>query len=149
MRFVTDFRRVNKNIVRKPYPIPRISETMQQLVDGFQFATALDLNMGYYTIQLDAEESKDITTIVTEFGKCRYNVLPMGLVSSPVVCNSNRQVQERNFDMLCKKVNKHNTLFSSRGHYTKTNPSSQKPIRKSHFDMKQNIQANTNFVRGS
>ena len=85
MRFVTDFRRVNKNIVRKPYPIPRISETMQQLVDGFQFATALDLNMGYYTIQLDAEESKDITTIVTEFGKCRYNVLPMGLVSSPVV----------------------------------------------------------------
>ena len=80
MRFVTDFRCVNKNIVRKPYPIPRISETMQ-LVDGFQFATVLDLNMGYYTIQLDAE-SKDITTIVTEFGKFRYNVLPMGLVSS-------------------------------------------------------------------
>ena len=80
VRFVTDFRRVNKNIVRKPYPIPRIGETMQQL-DGFQFATALDLNMGYYTIQLDAK-SKDITTIVTEFGKFRYNVLPMGLVSS-------------------------------------------------------------------
>ncbi len=37
--------------------------------------------MGYYTIQLDAE-SKDITTIVTEFGKFRYSVLPMGLVSS-------------------------------------------------------------------
>ncbi len=53
---------------------------MQQL-DGFQFATVLDLNMGYYTIQLDAE-SKDITTIVTEFGKFRYNMLPMGLVSS-------------------------------------------------------------------
>ncbi len=82
VRFVTDFRRVNKNIVRKPYPIPHISETMQQLlVDGFQFATALDLNMGYYSIQLDVE-SKDITTIVTEFGKFRYNVLPMGLVSS-------------------------------------------------------------------
>ncbi len=30
-----------------PYPmIPHISETMQQL-DGFQFATALDFNMGY------------------------------------------------------------------------------------------------------
>ena len=80
VRFITDFRRVNKNVVRKPYPIPRIGETMQQL-EGFQFATALDLNMGYYTIQLDAA-SKEITTIVTEFGKFQYNVLPMGLVVS-------------------------------------------------------------------
>ena len=29
VRFLTDFRRVNKTIVRKPYPIPRIGETMQ------------------------------------------------------------------------------------------------------------------------
>ena len=80
VRFITDFRRVNKTIVRKPYPIPRIGETMQQL-EGFQFATALDLNMGYYTIDL-AESSKDITTIVTEFGKFRYNKLPMGMCIS-------------------------------------------------------------------
>ena len=80
VRFLTDFRRVNKTIVRKPYPIPRIGETMQQL-EGFQYATALDLNMGYYTIDL-AESSKDITTIVTEFGKFRYNKLPMGMCIS-------------------------------------------------------------------
>ena len=80
VRFLTDFRRVNQTIVRKPYPIPRIGETMQQL-EGFQFATALDLNMGYYTIDL-AESSKDITTIVTEFGKFRYNKLPMGMCIS-------------------------------------------------------------------
>ena len=52
---------------------------MQQL-EGFQFATALDLNMGYYTIGL-AESSKDITTIVTEFGKFCYK-LPMGMCIS-------------------------------------------------------------------
>jgi hypothetical protein len=80
VRFLTDFRQVNKTIVRKPYPIPRIGETMQQL-EGFQFASALDLNMGYYTIAL-AESSKDITTIVTEFGKFRYNKLPMGMCIS-------------------------------------------------------------------
>ena len=52
IRFLTDYRRINQGIVRKPYPIPRISETLQQM-EGFQFATgALDLNMGYYTIQL-------------------------------------------------------------------------------------------------
>ena len=50
-------------------------------MEGFQFATALDLNMGYYTIQL-SPKSKDLMTIVTEFGKFRYNVLPMGLCIS-------------------------------------------------------------------
>jgi len=51
-------------------------------MEGFlQYATALDLDMGYYTIQL-SPKSKDLTTIVTEFGKFRYNVLPMGLCIS-------------------------------------------------------------------
>lgn len=86
VRFVTDFRKVNGQIVRKPFPIPRISDTLQQL-EGFTFATALDLNMGYYTIPL-AECSKDITTIVTEFGKFRYTCLPMGMVVSGDVFQS-------------------------------------------------------------
>jgi hypothetical protein len=34
--------------------------------------------MQYYVFALN-EESKDLTTIVTTFGKYRYNVLPMGL----------------------------------------------------------------------
>ena len=77
---LTDFRKVNGQIVRKPFPIPRIADTLQQL-EGFKYATALDLNMGYYTIPL-AECSKNITTIVTEFGKFRYTYLPMGMVIS-------------------------------------------------------------------
>ena len=80
VRFLSDYRRLNQTIVRKPYPIPRIGDTMQQL-EGFQYATALDLNMGYYTIQL-TPGSKDMTTIVTEFGKFRYNCLPMGMCVS-------------------------------------------------------------------
>ena len=50
-RFTTDYRRLNHQLVRKPYPLPRIGETMQKL-EGFQYATSLDLNMGYYTIML-------------------------------------------------------------------------------------------------
>ena len=49
VRFVSDFRRLNAKIKRKPYPIPRIGDTLQQL-EGFRYATALDLNMGYYTV---------------------------------------------------------------------------------------------------
>ena len=50
---------------------------MQQL-EGFQYATALYLNMGYYTIRL-LPASQDMTTIVAEFGKFGYNRLPMGM----------------------------------------------------------------------
>ena len=53
---------------------------MQQQ-EGFHYVTALDLNMGYYTIRI-SPASQDMTTIVTEFGKFRYNCLPMGMCAS-------------------------------------------------------------------
>ena len=49
VRFITDFRELNKRIKRKPYPIPKIQDLMLKL-EGFQYATSLDLNMGYYHI---------------------------------------------------------------------------------------------------
>ena len=81
VRFVSDFRRLNAKLKRKPYPLPRISDTLQNL-DGFTHATALDLNMGYYHIVL-SPESADMCTIITEFGKFRYKRLPMGVCGSP------------------------------------------------------------------
>lgn len=81
VRFVSDFRRLNAKLKRKPYPLPRISDTLQQL-EGFQYATSLDLNMGYYHIVL-SPEAADMCTIITEFGKFRYKRLPMGVACSP------------------------------------------------------------------
>ncbi len=52
IRFLSNFWEVNKRLIRKPFPIPKISTVLQEL-EGFTFATALDLNMGYYTIRLD------------------------------------------------------------------------------------------------
>jgi hypothetical protein len=46
VHFLSDFREVNKRLVRKPFPIQKISTE----IEGFSYATALDLNMGYYTI---------------------------------------------------------------------------------------------------
>jgi hypothetical protein len=48
-----------------------------QEIEGFSFATALDLNMGYYTIRLDPDASK-ICTIIFPWGKYSYKQLPMG-----------------------------------------------------------------------
>ena len=81
VRFISDFREVNKRIVRKPFPIPKISSTLQEM-EGFTYATALDLNMGYYTIRLDPDAQK-ICTIVLPWGKYSYLRLPMGITGSP------------------------------------------------------------------
>ncbi len=79
--FLSNFWEVNKRLIRKPFPIPKISMVLQEL-EGFTFATALDLNMGYYTIRLDPDASK-ICLIIFPWGKYSYTRLPMGIAGFP------------------------------------------------------------------
>jgi hypothetical protein len=79
--FLSNFQEVNKRLVRKPFPIPKISTILQEL-EGFTFATALDLNMGYYTIRMDPNASR-ICTVIFPWGKHSYKRLPMGIAGSP------------------------------------------------------------------
>jgi hypothetical protein len=80
VRTVSDFRELNKCIVRIPYPIPKISTILREL-EGFTHATALDLNTGYYTIRLDTTAS-EMCTIIFPWGKYSYKRLPMGFEGS-------------------------------------------------------------------
>jgi hypothetical protein len=50
-------------------------------LEGFTYATVLDLNMGYYTIRLDPMASK-MCTIIFPWGKYLYKRLPMGFGGS-------------------------------------------------------------------
>ncbi len=77
---ITNFRELNKRIVRRPYPIPKISTTLQEL-EGFTYAMALDLNMGHYTIRLNPRAVK-MFTIIFSWGKYSYLRLPMGFSGS-------------------------------------------------------------------
>ena len=81
VRFINNLIELNKRIVRRPYPLPKISEMLLKL-EGFQWATSLDLNMGYYHIRLDAE-SKKLCTLIFPWGKYEMQCLPMGLCNSP------------------------------------------------------------------
>ena len=81
MRFSSNFCELNKHIICKPFPIPKIQDLLLKL-EGFQHATSLDLNMGYYHIEL-MPFSKRLCTIVMPLGKYKYQCLPMGLYNSP------------------------------------------------------------------
>jgi len=80
-------------LVRKLFPLPKISTTLLQLT-GFTYATTLDLNdlnMGNYTIRIDARAS-EMCTIIFPWGKYSYRRLPMGIsghrTSSKDVCSN-------------------------------------------------------------
>ena len=80
MRFILDYHYLNHKIVRNPHPLPRIGEMMQKM-EGLQYYTSLNLNMGYYTMEISPEICH-LTTIVTYFGKFSYNRVPMVLCGS-------------------------------------------------------------------
>jgi hypothetical protein len=68
------FWEVNRRLIRPPFPIPKISKVLQE-IEGFSFATALDLNMGY--------DASKICTIIFPWGEYSYKGLPMSIPGSP------------------------------------------------------------------
>jgi hypothetical protein len=81
VRIITDFRKLNAQIKRKPFPHPKISDMLSKL-SGFKYATAIEISMGYYHIPLDLEAQKMCTRILPR-GKYQYTRLPMGVKTSP------------------------------------------------------------------
>ena len=81
VRVVTDLRELNKFVKRKPFPLPKIKDLLQSLAN-FQYATAVDLSMGYYNIPLD-KFAQELCTFLLPWGKYRWKRLPMGLKTAP------------------------------------------------------------------
>ena len=94
--FLSDFRNLNKQLKHNPYPIPNMRGMLLNL-EGFRYATLLDLNMGYYHIRL-SKEARNLCAIILSWVKYKYKRLPMGR------CNS--------LDIFQDKMNK---MFSGMG----------------------------------
>jgi len=77
VRVITDFRGLNKCLVHKPYPIPKIPDIFKGM-EKFKYATTIDLNMGYYSMPLN-ENAKQLCDISLPWGLYRYEVLPQGV----------------------------------------------------------------------
>ena len=81
VRFITDYRELNKSIRRKPWPMPHITDLIQD-IGAYTYVTAIDLSMGYYHLRL-SDELSDMSTFILPFGLFKYRRLPMGLSISP------------------------------------------------------------------
>ena len=77
---------LNKLIVRKSYPLPKIQDIMNGR-SNYRYFTKIDLSMMFYCFELDAASQK-LCVITTEFGTYRYLRLPMGVKVSPDVAQN-------------------------------------------------------------
>ena len=100
--YIVFFCELNKCIEQKTYHIPKIQDLLLNL-EGFQYATSVDLNMGYYHIELDPESST-ICTIVLPWGKCKYLKLPMGLCNTPDIFQEKMNELFSGFDYICTYI---------------------------------------------
>ena len=67
VRFISDFRRLNKQTKLTPYPLSHIKDMLNKL-SNFTYATTLYLMMGYYNILL-TDVARKLCMITTPFGK--------------------------------------------------------------------------------
>ena len=81
VRWITDFRGLNRSLKRRVYLLRRISDIITRH-PHYQYFTKLDISMQYYTFVLD-EPSRNLCTFATPFGLYRYCRLPMGVSESP------------------------------------------------------------------
>jgi len=92
IRLCIDFRNLNKHCQREVYSSPTVLETVQTInADKAKIFSKFDAKKGYHQCELD-EESKDLTTFLTPFGRFRYERAPFGVNSIPE--HYNRRMQE-------------------------------------------------------
>ena len=88
-RFCIDYRKLNTVIQKDVFPIPLITEILEDL-NGSSVFTTLDMKHGYFNIELD-ENSRNYTAFRTNRGSYRFRRSPQGLSTSSSayqrVCN--------------------------------------------------------------
>lgn len=81
VRLCGDYTELNKNVERPYYPIPKLENTIAQLV-GSKYFSKLDANSGFYQIPLK-KKSQLLTTFITPFGRFMFKRLPFGISCAP------------------------------------------------------------------
>ena len=83
IRLCVDLTELNESVRRENYPLPSTDQQLAQLAGATVF-TKLDCNSGFHQVPLD-EDSQELTTFITPFGRFCFKRLPFGISSGPEV----------------------------------------------------------------
>ena len=81
LRICVDLTKLNENVCRETYPLPKIDALLGEIGESTVF-TKIDANSGFWQEKL-AENSQLLTTFLTPFGRYCFQRLPFGLKSAP------------------------------------------------------------------
>ncbi|KMQ85817.1 enzymatic polyprotein endonuclease reverse [Lasius niger] len=81
LRVIVDFRRLNNLTIGDSFPLPNITDILDQLGNAKYFIT-LDLASGYHQIPM-AERDKNKTAFSIPYGHYEFNRMPFGLKNTP------------------------------------------------------------------
>jgi hypothetical protein len=80
-RLVVDYRKLNEKTVGNAYPLPDITEILDQLGQA-KYYSCVDLAMGYHQLDMNPEDI-DKTAFSTKAGHWAYKRMPFGLKTAP------------------------------------------------------------------
>ena len=89
LRLCLDPMDLNEYIRREHYHLPHRSEILSEMADARYF-TKMDTSQGFYQIQLD-EESTQLCTVATPFGRYSFKRLPYGINCAPEIFHAKIQ----------------------------------------------------------
>jgi hypothetical protein len=83
IRLCVDLKKLNSSIRRERFILPTLADVTSKL-SGATCFSCLDAASGFYQIPLD-EESQELTTFITPFGRYCFKRLPFGITSAPEI----------------------------------------------------------------
>ena len=80
-RFCTEFRKANDKTKSDSFPIPRITNCIDQIGNA-KFVCTLDMLKGYWQVPL-TQRAREISAFVTPSGLYQYKIMPFGMKNAP------------------------------------------------------------------
>lgn len=80
-RMVIDYRGLNEKTISDAYPLPNITDILDQL-GGAKYFSIFDIASGFHQVHMDPQ-SKEKTAFSTPYGHYEFNRMPFGLRNAP------------------------------------------------------------------
>ena len=106
--------KLNKYLVCKLHLLPKINDLLQKF-EGYKYASAIDLSMGYYHIPLE-EYSQSLCGTIMPWGLCQCKVVPMGISNAPDIFQSTMATLLGNLSYILEYID--NILITSNTTFT-------------------------------